>query len=106
MKTPKYAISNWSKDGQAVTDQSGLDLNLTIYHTPGHTPDHVAIWDPKERHLFVGDSLYRKAPVFFFIGGSVIDYSKTIGRLRGLVDDWNSQTGMFNDSNIHTFATD
>lgn len=105
MKTPKYDISNWSKDGQDVTDQSGLSLNLTIYHTPGHTPDHVAIWDPEERHLFVGDTLYREAPVFFFIGGSVVAYSKTIGRLRELVDDWSSKTGMSSDSNLHTLTS-
>ncbi|OAQ70557.1 metallo-beta-lactamase superfamily domain-containing protein [Pochonia chlamydosporia 170] len=95
METPKYTITNWISDGQTITDQSGQDLNLTVYHTPGHTPDHVAIWDPEERHLYVGDTLYRHAPVFFMFGGSVIDYSKTIDKLNKLVGKWNRESGVY-----------
>jgi glyoxylase-like metal-dependent hydrolase (beta-lactamase superfamily II) len=95
METPKYTITNWCQDAQIITDPKGRELNLIIYTTPGHTPDHVAIWDPDERHLFVGDTLYRRAPVFFLFGGSAIDYSKTIGKLRRLVDEWNREAGMY-----------
>ncbi|KAF2148492.1 hypothetical protein K461DRAFT_329994 [Myriangium duriaei CBS 260.36] len=34
------------------------DLDITILNTPGHTPDELAWYDRKERHLFVGDSMY------------------------------------------------
>ncbi|KAI5459568.1 beta-lactamase-like protein [Mariannaea sp. PMI_226] len=95
METPDYTITNWVGDGQTIMTHSGQDLNLTIYHTPGHTPDHVAIWDAEERHLFVGDTLYRQAPVFFLYGGSVLAYSETIGRLRKMVNGWNQELGMF-----------
>lgn len=95
METPKYTITNWISDGQTITGQSGQDLNLTVYHTPGHTPDHVAIWDPEERHLYVGDTIYRYAPVFFLFGGSVVDYSKTIDKLNRLVGEWNREAGVY-----------
>lgn len=94
MKTPAYTITNWAGDGQAVTDRDGLDLNLTIYHTPGHTPDQVAIWDQDEAYLFVGDTIYETAPIYFLLGGSVFDYSNTLTRLAALVDHWNILAGM------------
>ena len=34
-----------------------------ILHTPGHTPDEVAIWDESEGMLYVGDTLYDGMPV-------------------------------------------
>ena len=28
---------------------------LTVYHTPGHAPDHLCVWNAAERLLFTGD---------------------------------------------------
>ncbi|KAJ6785617.1 hypothetical protein PWT90_00490 [Aphanocladium album] len=93
LKTPAYTITNWAEDGQQVTDGNSLDLNLTIYHTPGHTPDHLAIWDPDEGHLFVGDILYEGAPIYFLVGGNLFAYSDTLAKLAALVDGWNALPG-------------
>lgn len=93
MKTPVYTVTNWAGDGQKVTDRNGLDLHLTIYHTPGHTPDQLAIWDTDERYLFVGDTVYEDAPIYFLNGGSLFDYSDTLTKLRALVDGWNTESG-------------
>ncbi|KAJ5159086.1 uncharacterized protein N7500_008737 [Penicillium coprophilum] len=92
IKTPEYTITNWCSDGQQVIDSAGHDLGLTMYHTPGHTPDEVAIWDSYERVLFVGDSLYQYAPIFFFETQSVIRYSESIGKMRQLIRRFNAET--------------
>jgi glyoxylase-like metal-dependent hydrolase (beta-lactamase superfamily II) len=93
IKTPEYTITNWCRDGQQVVDNAGHGLGLTVYHTPGHTPDEVAIWDSCERVLFVGDSMYQYAPIFFFETQSVIRYSESVGKMRQLVRRFNAETG-------------
>lgn len=93
METPEYTVTNWCKDGERVVDNSGLDLGLTIYQTPGHTPDEVAIWDEKERYLYVGDSMYKHEPVIFPLGSDIIDYSDSIGKMKELVGRFNCDKG-------------
>lgn len=34
------------------------DLKFEVLHTPGHTPGHVVLYEPKERKVFVGDVLF------------------------------------------------
>ncbi|CDM64615.1 MBL fold metallo-hydrolase [Pyrinomonas methylaliphatogenes] len=34
------------------------DLRFVIYHTPGHAPGHVVLFESKERALFGGDCLF------------------------------------------------
>lgn len=41
-------------------------VTLDVVHTPGHTPDHVALFDPVARALFTGDAVLGR-------GTSVID---------------------------------
>lgn len=72
----------------------GGDLGLIAYHTPGHTPDELAIYDPAERVLFVGDSLYEWAPIIFPPGaGDLRDYQASLFKLRDLVKGWNEDDG-------------
>ncbi|WP_156292129.1 MBL fold metallo-hydrolase, partial [Oceanobacillus salinisoli] len=35
---------------------------LAIYHTPGHSPGHVAIYDYSKGYLFTGDLFYDETP--------------------------------------------
>lgn len=88
METPEYKVTNWAADAQPVVFAS-KHLGLTIYHTPGHTPDELAVWDQHERVLYVGDTLYEWAPILFSLSGNLEDYVATLHKLRGLVDDWN-----------------
>ncbi|MFD2211974.1 MBL fold metallo-hydrolase [Virgibacillus halophilus] len=37
---------------------------LTIYHTPGHSPGHINIFDQTNGYLFTGDLLYDQTPVY------------------------------------------
>lgn len=39
---------------------------LKIYHTPGHTPGHVCIFDLTTGYLFTGDLLYDQTPIYAF----------------------------------------
>ena len=39
---------------------------LIIYHTPGHSPGHVAIFDHNNGYLFTGDLLYDETPIYAF----------------------------------------
>lgn len=41
-------------EGDLVVD--GGDLTLHLFHTPGHAPDHVAVWLPEIRTLLAGDA--------------------------------------------------
>ncbi|GIP38670.1 MBL fold metallo-hydrolase [Paenibacillus sp. J31TS4] len=39
---------------------------LKIYHTPGHSPGHIAVHDETNGYLFTGDLLYDTTPVYAF----------------------------------------
>lgn len=40
--------------------------SLVIYHTPGHSPGHIAVFDINRGYLFTGDLLYDETPVYAF----------------------------------------
>jgi glyoxylase-like metal-dependent hydrolase (beta-lactamase superfamily II) len=40
-----------------ILDNGDVIAGLTVIHLPGHTPGSIALYDPKRRVLFVGDSL-------------------------------------------------
>jgi glyoxylase-like metal-dependent hydrolase (beta-lactamase superfamily II) len=60
MQTPKYKVSHYAQDREEL-EHKGQGLGLQIIHTPGHTPDSIAIYDKAERWLFVGDTCYQRA---------------------------------------------
>ncbi len=37
------------------------ETTLQVIHTPGHTPGHVALFEPAEGVLFTGDTLFRES---------------------------------------------
>ncbi|MEV6026402.1 MBL fold metallo-hydrolase [Streptomyces sp. NPDC052036] len=49
-----YTVDVPLDDGQVV--QLG-DADWKVVRTPGHTPGHIALWQPEERLLVVGDTL-------------------------------------------------
>ena len=70
-------------DGDVVMTGSGL---LEVLHTPGHSPDHIALWHAESRTVFVGDLLQLGTTVFIpaSSGGSLADYLRSLERLRQL----------------------
>lgn len=55
--TPNYDIDVLAGNGDWLT-YKGHDLGLQVLHTPGHTPDSMAIYDDAEHWLYVGDTCY------------------------------------------------
>jgi hypothetical protein len=91
METPHYRVTHWAYDGQhVVPGDEAEDLGLVIYHTPGHTPDELAVWDPHERVIFVGDTMYEWAHIIFPKEGDLRTYVQTLGRLKKLVEGWST----------------
>ena len=70
-------------DGDTVATGAGP---LSVLHTPGHSPDHIALWHADSRTLFVGDLLVLDGTVFIpaSSGGSLADYLRSLERLRQL----------------------
>ena len=56
---------------------------LEAFHTPGHSPDHLAFWHEASRSVFVGDLLVAGTTVFIPAsdGGSLADYLRSLRRL-------------------------
>ena len=36
-------------------------MDIEVLHTPGHTPGHVALYEPDSKSLFTGDTLFRES---------------------------------------------
>ncbi len=61
------------------------DRELTIYHTPGHSPGHIAIFDHSKGYLFTGDLLYDVTPVYaFYPSTSPVDLVQSLERISQL----------------------
>jgi len=62
------------------------DGTLTVLHTPGHAPDHVAFWDEEARTLFCGDLavLGSTVVILWSHGGSVTQYLESLQRVLAL----------------------
>ena len=73
-------------DGAIVTTGAG---SLEVLHTPGHSPDHIALWHADSRTLFVGDLLVLGTTVFIPAsgGGNLADYLRSLERLKALVPE-------------------
>lgn len=58
----------------AVQSRTLVPLGVSILHTPGHTPDELAVYDAAEKMLYVGDSLYEEETIIFPKEGSIVDW--------------------------------
>jgi len=54
---------------------------MIVIHTPGHTPDELALYDAEERMLYVGDSLYEHEEIIFPKEGSVVTWFASVNNL-------------------------
>ena len=70
-------------DGQTVA--AGGET-LTVLHTPGHSPDHIALWHAPTRTAFVGDLVIQGGSVMipWSRGGNLEDYLASLERLIAL----------------------
>ncbi|OCL07992.1 Metallo-hydrolase/oxidoreductase [Glonium stellatum] len=91
---PRYKVTQWAKD-DAPLYWRGNDTGITIFHTPGHTPDELAWFDEEERWLYVGDSFYErgvdKMPIIFPKEGNWKNYTASLSKLLQFVRRKNSE---------------
>lgn len=80
----RYPVT-WQPLGDGDVIPAG-DRDLTVVHTPGHAPDHVALWDPQERVLFSGDLITLGTTVVILAshGGSLTEYLDSLRRVLAL----------------------
>ncbi len=69
----------------------GLDWTVEIHHTPGHSPGHLSIFDPRSRTVLIGDAV--QGAVYLDIHGNaalcptyldISNYRATVRYLRAL----------------------
>jgi glyoxylase-like metal-dependent hydrolase (beta-lactamase superfamily II) len=68
------------RDGDIV---SAGDDELQVVHTPGHAPDHVALWHASSKTLFSGDLVSTDTTVVILAshGGSLSQYLASLKRV-------------------------
>ena len=71
---------HWLDEGATVSTDEG---DLTVMHTPGHSPDHLSLWHADSRTLFVGDMLVMGSTVVIPAshGGSLAEYLQSLERM-------------------------
>jgi len=62
------------------------DTMFEVIHTPGHSPDHVCLYDQHDAVLFCGDLLIKDGTVVIpgRRGGNLIDYLESLSIVRDL----------------------
>ena len=79
---PDLQVTEWWVPGTTL----GLGgRRLRVIHTPGHTPDSIALYDPDSHQLFAGDFIYPGELYAFLPGSSLRDYLATANALLELL---------------------
>lgn len=85
---PEYTVTYWAGDFEELS-VDGHDLHIQVIHTPGHTPDELAWFDDRARHLYVGDSFYERVAkdksyeqaILFPKEGNLIHFMQSLDKL-------------------------
>lgn len=77
----RYAVT-WNSLSEGQTIVAG-DSQLQVMHTPGHSPDHIALWHEETRTLFSGDLVVLGSTVVIpaTSGGSLSQYLQSLARV-------------------------
>ncbi|KAJ7650323.1 Metallo-hydrolase/oxidoreductase [Roridomyces roridus] len=86
IKTPTYTPTLVPHE-HPIHSKSQIALGVTILHTPGHTPDELALYDSAEKMLYVGDSLYEREPIIFPSEGSIVEWMSSMDYLLAFVKE-------------------
>ena len=77
--------ADWTflRDGDVIPAGDG---SLVVVHTPGHAPDHIALWDAETRTVFSGDLVTLGTTVVILVsaGGSLVQYLDSLRRVMAL----------------------
>jgi glyoxylase-like metal-dependent hydrolase (beta-lactamase superfamily II) len=85
---PEFAVERWKpyqgeptgflEDGEAI-ELGGR--RLSVVHTPGHSPGHIALHEPERKYLVTGDVLYRGTLYAHYESTDPVDFAHSIDRL-------------------------
>ena len=80
----QYGVE-WRAIGEGDVLSAGGE-RLTVLHTPGHSPDHLAFWHEPTRSVFSGDLVTRDSSVMIHWsrGGDLARYMGSLERLLAL----------------------
>jgi glyoxylase-like metal-dependent hydrolase (beta-lactamase superfamily II) len=85
---PEFSAGSWKPyRGEAtglLEDGDVIDLGgrrLSVVHTPGHSPGHVAFHEPAREYLVTGDVLYRGTLCAFYESTDPVAFAQSIDRL-------------------------
>jgi glyoxylase-like metal-dependent hydrolase (beta-lactamase superfamily II) len=80
---PKIPVDVKLKDNEKI--KIG-DEDFQVLHTPGHTPGCICLYNPEDKVLFSGDTVFAYGSFgrYDFPGGSIKDLKKSIKRLNEL----------------------
>ena len=88
---PKAKVDVRLRDGD-VLDLGG-GVKLEVIHTPGHTPGGVCFYEPKEKVLFSGDTVFADGVGRTdFLGGDFEKLEESVEKLLKLVDERGVET--------------
>jgi glyoxylase-like metal-dependent hydrolase (beta-lactamase superfamily II) len=78
--------TRWAVAWRPIADGDVIDAGesrLRVIHTPGHAPDHIALFDEEERVLFCGDLVVAGSTVVVPAGrgGDLAAYLRSLGRV-------------------------
>ncbi|KAJ7739779.1 Metallo-hydrolase/oxidoreductase [Mycena maculata] len=99
IETPTY-IPTLVPHQHTIHSRTRVSLGVSILHTPGHTPDELAVYDAAEKMLYVGDSLYEEEAIIFPKEGSIVEWKTSIEYLIAFVKGEN-QTGQVRINSGH-----
>jgi len=85
LRIPSYKIQLVPHRHSITSTTDNVPLGVIVLHTPGHTPDELALWDAQESMLYVGDTLYEDDPIIFPDEGSLPKWFATVDELLAFV---------------------
>jgi len=91
IRTPEYTPILVPHQHDITSPEPKISLGVTILHTPGHTPDEIALFDEAEMMLYVGDSLYEYEHIIFPNQGSIVTWFSSMEFLVSFVKAKNTQ---------------
>jgi len=90
-KVKDFSVSQWLKEGDLIyldNNDKTKEKSLEVIHTPGHTPDSIALYAHYEQRLFVGDTIYPYTAIHLdSLGSSVTDYMSSLEKLMKFISD-------------------
>lgn len=60
------------------------DRNVTVFHTPGHSPGHMCFWEASTGYLFTGDLVYKDTLFAYYPSTDPLAYLNSLEKIAAL----------------------